>query len=117
MDVKMRGGVMSILKSLIDRKSTATSKNEDANVEFSSLVSGISGQSVDEIDHLIEGLRGVREKLNDDGDRLHREIVQHTALCQSIIELTKIISDGMAAVNKSVTAVPGPKDDAKHQPE
>jgi hypothetical protein len=64
----------------------------------------MSGQSVYEIDHLIEGLQGVREKLNNDGERLHREIVQYTAFSQSIVELTKIVSDGMAFVNKSATA-------------
>jgi len=40
----------------------------------------------------------VREKLNNDGDRLHREIVQYATFSQSIIELTKIVSDGMASV-------------------
>jgi hypothetical protein len=47
------------------------------------------------------GLQGLREKLNKDGDRLHREIVQYAAFSQSIIQLTKIVSDGMASVNKS----------------
>jgi hypothetical protein len=51
--------------------------------------------------------QGVREKLDKDGDRLHREIVQYAAFSQSIIELTKIASDGMAFVNKSAIA---PKD-------
>jgi hypothetical protein len=58
-------------------------------------------KSVHEIDHLIEGLRGVRKKLDNDGDRLQREIEQYTAFSQSIIELTKIVSDGMTIVNKS----------------
>ena len=89
------------------RKSTAASKTEDTSVEFSSLISEISGQSIDEIDHLIGGLQGLREKLNRDGDRLQGEIVQYDALSQSIIQLTKIISDGMVVVNKSATA---PKD-------
>lgn len=63
--------------------------------------SGISVRSVQEIDHLIEGLQGLREKLNNDGDRLHRQIAQYGAFSQSVIELTKIVSDGMASVNKS----------------
>ena len=45
-------------------------------------------------------LQGVREKLSNDGDRLHREIVQHVAFSQSIVELTKIVSDGIASVHK-----------------
>ena len=69
--------------------------------DYSSLVSGMSIRSIQEVDHLIEGLQGLREKLNNDGDRLHRQIAQYGAFSQSIVELTKIVSDGMASVNKS----------------
>jgi hypothetical protein len=76
--------------------------------DYSSLVSQISGRSVHEIDHLIEGLQGVRQKLNNDGDRIHREIVHHVTFSQSIIQLTEIVSDAVASVNKVATAVPAP---------
>jgi hypothetical protein len=72
-----------------------------ADNDYSGLVSGISVQSIQEIDHLIAGLQGLRQKLNNDGDRLHQAIAQHAALSQSVIELTKIVSDGMVSVNKS----------------
>ena len=62
---------------------------------------GYPVRSVQEIDHLIEGLQGLREKLNNDGDRLHRQIARSGAFSQSVVELTKIVSDGMASVNKS----------------
>ena len=65
------------------------------------LSQGISVRSVQQIDHLIESLQGLREKLNNDGDRLHRQIAQYTIFSQSVVELTKIVSDGMASVNKS----------------
>jgi hypothetical protein len=69
--------------------------------DYSDLLSGISVQSIQEIDRLIAGLEGVREKLNSDGDRLHREIAQYGAFSQSVVELTEIVSDAMASVNKS----------------
>jgi hypothetical protein len=69
--------------------------------DYSDLMYGISVQSIQEIDHLIEGLQGLREKLNSDGDRLHREIAQYGAFSQSVVELTKIVSDATASVNKS----------------
>jgi hypothetical protein len=72
-----------------------------ADNDYSDLVSGISVQSIQEIDHLIAGLQGLRQKLHNDGDRLHQAIAQHAALSQSVIELTKIVSDGMTSVNKS----------------
>jgi len=83
------------------KKSRLSDGSRPADNDYSSLVSGISGRSVQEIDHLIDGLQGLRQKLNSDGDRLYRQIVQHAAFSQSVIELTKIVSDGMASVNKS----------------
>jgi hypothetical protein len=123
MAIKVRGGVMSIngpantvaaievdMRDLLRaKKARHSDPSKEPGSDYSYLVSQMSGQSVYEIDHLIEGLQGVREKLNGDGDRLHREILQYTAFSQSIIELTKIVSDGMAFVNKSVTAVATPK--------
>jgi hypothetical protein len=85
---------------LRERKARLSNVRETDN-DYSAFVSGISVRSVQEIDHLIGGLRGLREKLNNDGDRLHRQIAQYGAFSQSVIELTKIVSDGMASVNKS----------------
>ena len=126
MAVKVRGGVMSTEGSTkaaatfeINMRDLLRAKNDRASGvrqepagDYSSLVSQISGQSVHEIDHLIEGLRGVREKLNNDGDRLHREIEHHAAFSQSIIQLTEIISDGVESVNKAAATAPPPKDAA-----
>ena len=86
---------------LRERKARLSDVSRETDNDYSSFVSGISVRSVQEIDHLIEGLQGLREKLNNDGDRLHRQIAQYAAFSQSVIELTKIVSDGMASVNKS----------------
>ena len=83
------------------KKAGGSDGRRETGNDSSFLISQISGQSVHEIDHLIDGLQGVREKLSNDGDRLHREIVHHVAFSQSIIELTKIVSDGIAAVNRT----------------
>jgi hypothetical protein len=86
---------------LRERKARLSDVSSETNNDYSSLVSGISVGSVHEIDHLIDGLQGLREKLNNDGENLHRQIVQYAAFSQSVIELTKIVSDGMASVSKS----------------
>jgi hypothetical protein len=83
------------------RRPRLSDVSRETDNDYSSFVSGISVRSIDEIDHLIKGLRGLREKLNSEGDRLHRAITQHAAFSQSVIELTKIVSDGMTSVNKS----------------
>jgi hypothetical protein len=92
------------MRDLLRTKKATSSDVKQTSNDYSTLVSQISGQSIYEIDHLIAGLQGVREKLNRDGDRLHNEIAQHTAFSQSIIQLTDIVSDSLASVNKAATA-------------
>jgi hypothetical protein len=95
------------MRDLLRRKNSRMSnESEEANMALSSLISQISGQSVLEIDHLIEGLQGVRKKLDDDGDRIQRDIGEYVAFSQSMIELTKIVSDGMTILNKGSTKPP-----------
>jgi hypothetical protein len=77
---------------------SASTESEERNVELASQISQISFRSVQEIDHLIDGLQGIRQKLDDDGDRIQREIGQYVSFSQSIIDLTKIVSDGMTAI-------------------
>jgi hypothetical protein len=113
MAIKLRGGVMSIDGSTnnvtaieIDMRDALRARKSrppgvDTGDDYSRLVTGISIRSIQEIDHLIEGLQGLRHKLSSDGDRLHRDIVQHAAFSQAIVDLTKIVSDGMTSVGKS----------------
>jgi hypothetical protein len=103
MAVKVRGGVMSTdgsthtaaaiefdMRNLLRAKKVRPlNESKETGSDYSSLVSQISVQSVHEIDHLIAGLHGLREKLDSDGDRLHREIVQYAAFNQSVVELPK----------------------------
>ena len=51
------------------KKAGLANESKETGDNFPFLVSQISSQSVHEIDHLIEGLQGLREKLNNDGDR------------------------------------------------
>jgi hypothetical protein len=77
---------------------------DEASVEVASVVSKISAQSVQEVDHLIVGLQGVRKKLDDTGDRIQRDIGQYASYSQAVIELTKIVSDGMVSIDKPPTS-------------
>src|SRR5262245_33028974 len=76
----------------------ASTESEERNVELASQISQISFRSVQEVDLLIDGLQGIRQKLDDDGDRIQCEIGQYVSFSQSIIDLTKIVSDGMTAI-------------------
>jgi hypothetical protein len=111
MAVKMRGGVMSTngtaaieidMRHLLRAKKSGLSDvNKKTDNDCSPLVFQISDRTVEEINHLIAGLEGVREKLIKDGDWLQREIRQYDAFSQSIVQLTNIVSEGMATLNKN----------------
>ena len=73
-------------------------ETKNAASDFSSEAFQISGLSIQEIDHLIEGLRGVRQKLNTDRDYLQREMTRHAEFSETVLQLTKIVSDSMAHV-------------------
>src|SRR5262249_24959981 len=105
------GSIMSILKSpglvpdqatfevdmgnlLRGKKANGSAESEERNVELAALISQMSLQSVQELDRLIEGLQGIRQKLDDDGDRIQRAIGDYVSFSQSIVDLTKIVSEG-----------------------
>ena len=97
------------IRELVRRESGAIRQpgdiSEQATDDLSSLVDRVSGESTREIDYLIDGLKGLRKKLDDDGQRVQREIAEYSSLSQSVIQLTKIISEGMTHV-KTVPDAP-----------
>lgn len=61
---------------------------------------GISTGSCGEIDTLISDLRGLREKLVGDGDRIERDLVEFATLNQSVIRLTEVVMDSVTHVKR-----------------
>jgi hypothetical protein len=73
---------------------------EQATSELSSLLRQVSLHSTREVDRLIEDLKLLREKLEAQGNRVQRDIVEYASLSQSVVQLTKIVSDGMTHVKR-----------------
>jgi hypothetical protein len=96
------------IHELVRRDSNAVcqtnSAGEIATRSLSDLLRRVSANSTSEIDNLISELRLLREKLLADGDRVERDIVEYAALSQSVIEITKIITESMTQVKKLPTA-------------
>jgi hypothetical protein len=84
----------------------ASTESEERNAELASQISQISFWSVQEIDHLISGLQGIRQKLDDDGDRIQRQVGEYVSFSQSVVDLTKIVSEATTAINKLPTKAP-----------
>jgi hypothetical protein len=92
------------IRELVRRDTTAfrqvESDSETAANNLSTLLRRVSGNSAREIDNLIGELRTLRDKLQSDSDRVEREIVEYASLSQSVIQLTKIIAEGVTQVKK-----------------
>jgi hypothetical protein len=78
----------------------ADSGGETATNDLSNLLRRVSANSAGEIDGLIRELQLLREKLMADGNRVERDIIEYAALSQSVIEMTKIITESMLQVKK-----------------
>jgi len=81
-------------------------ESEERNVELASMISQTSFRSVQEIDHLISGLQGIRRKLDDDGDRIQRAIGEYVTFSQTVVDLAKIVSESMTAIDRPATRAP-----------
>ena len=98
------------IRELVRRESSAVRQagdnSEQAARELASLVQRISGGSTREVDHLINGLSNLRQKLDDEAVRIRSDIIEFASLSQSVMQLTKIVSDGVTQVAK-VPDAPG----------
>jgi hypothetical protein len=99
-EVEVEGNI----RELVRRDSTAFRHGEGdselAANSLSTLLRRVSGNSAREIDNLIGELRVLRDKLQADSSRVEREIVEYASLSQSVIQLTKIIAEGVTQVKK-----------------
>ena len=71
------------------------SDSETSANNLGTLLRRVAGSSAREIDDLIGALHTLREKLQADGDRVQRDIVEYAELSQSVMQLTKIISESV----------------------
>jgi hypothetical protein len=63
---------------------------------INSLIQKVSGASVQEIDKLIAELQSLRNYLQNEGERVQREIMNYAQLSQATTNSTKVIAESMA---------------------
>ena len=69
-----------------------------ATDRVSTYLRGISESSTDEIDALISDLSVLRQKLVADGSKIEQDLTDFAAMNQSVLSLTKIVSESVAQV-------------------
>ena len=92
------------------RRDSSHSDQVDDDVKLASnnletLTRRMSLTSTREIDSLIGQLKALREKVATDGGRVERQLAEYAELNQSVIQLTKIISEGLTHL-KNAPALP-----------
>jgi hypothetical protein len=97
--VKLRNLTRSNKPGAIDANSLSA-EHPDIGDEVHTLVSQISVVSTREIDRLINDLTQLRDKLENDSNRIQADIVEYALLSQSAGQLTKVVSDSVAHVDE-----------------
>ena len=77
--------------------------SEQAVSNINTLLDRVSGSSVGEIDRLISDLRGVRDFLHSEGERVQREISSYAQLSQVAMTSVKIIAESMGQWKSQVS--------------
>jgi RNA processing factor Prp31 len=62
---------------------------------INSLLQRVSGSSVQEIERLIGELQTLRDRLQNEGERVQRQIIQYANLSQAAMHSTKIIAESL----------------------
>ena len=71
---------------------------------LSDLLNQVSKNSASEIDSLIGEFRRLQEKLQTDGERIRHKIEKYVELSQQVMQITKVISEGVEKFRPSVEA-------------
>ena len=88
------------IRGLVRQQNSAVRQPENGGEQASTLMRRLSLESTREVDRLIDDLKNLRGKLEDDGNRVQSAIVGYASLSQSVIQLTKIVSDSMTHVKR-----------------
>jgi len=71
------------------------SESELVANNIGTLLQRVAGTSVQEIDRLISELKMLREMLQNESQRVQREIVEYATLSQAAMQSTKIITESL----------------------
>jgi hypothetical protein len=94
-EMEVEGNIRELTRGGATLRQSDGNDGEMTANNLGSLLRRVSGSSTRQIDNLIGELRTLREKLQSDGDRVQRDIVEYAALSQSVTQLTKIVAESV----------------------
>jgi hypothetical protein len=66
-----------------------------------SLLQRVSGHSVRELDRLIVELRSMRDRLQSEGERVSRQVIEYAILSQTTMQSVRSIAGSLSSCNKA----------------
>jgi uncharacterized phage infection (PIP) family protein YhgE len=97
---KLEGGDRQLVPRGSDHADQVDDDVKLTTTDLESLTRRISLTSTREIDSLIGELKTLRQKLATDGSRLESQLAEYAGLSQSVVKLTKIISESLTHLEK-----------------
>ncbi len=94
-EIEVEGNIRELTRGSSALRQSDGGDGEMTASNLGGLLRRVSGSSTRQIDNLIGELHTLREKLQTDGDRVQREIVEYAALSQSVMQLTKIVAESV----------------------
>lgn len=89
------GNIRSLPRGVTGFRRPSQTGGEAAPESLNSLLGKASETSAREIDNLIDELHTLRGRLQNDSDRIQRDIAKYAALSEQVMQITKIISDSV----------------------
>ena len=93
---ELEGNIRTVVwDSAAARKAVQDEDDQMSAGDLAATLRETSRVSIAEVDRLIGELQTLRRKLQTDGDRIERDIMQHAALSEQATKLTQIVFEGV----------------------
>jgi ABC-type transporter Mla subunit MlaD len=93
--MEAEGNIRPLPRGITAFRRPSQADGEAAPESLNSLLGKASETSAHEIDNLIDELQTLRGRLQNDSDRIQRDIAKYAALSEQVMQITKIISDSV----------------------
>jgi hypothetical protein len=93
---EVEGEIREFVRDVAGRRRHTENDGTMVADNISSLLQRVSASSVQEIDRLISELKILRDRLQDEGARVQREIVEYASLNQAAMQSTKVIAESLS---------------------
>jgi hypothetical protein len=93
--MEAEGNIRPLPRGITAFRRASQTDGETAPDNLKSLLGKASETSALEIDNLIDELQTLRGRLQNDSERIQRDIAEYAALSDQVMQITKIISDSV----------------------